>query len=146
MLLSQKILDFYSLERILEMIKVPVLTTLLLQLLHILSEVSGQSSPCPQYFEYRTDPFTNEVRGYIQIPYPPRGIQLNLRVGLSIGVGLPSVNTAYFKTLLTLGLASENSLEGKILNLFKLKCIRNSVRFIREEQSASDKVHLIREK
>lgn len=73
------------------MVKISVLITLLLRLLYILVEVSGQT-PCPQYFTYITNPSTNEVMGQIQIPSPPRNIELNLRVGLSIAVALPTVN------------------------------------------------------
>ncbi|XP_032683410.1 serine protease gd-like [Odontomachus brunneus] len=59
------------------MIKVSFLMTLL-QLFHILVEASEQT-PCPQYFTYIINPSTNEVMGQIQIPSPPRNVELNLR-------------------------------------------------------------------
>lgn len=72
------------------MVKISVLT-LLLQLLCTMVEVSGQS-PCPEYFTYITDSSTNEVMGQVQIPSPPRNVELHLKVGLSIAVALPTVN------------------------------------------------------
>ncbi|XP_050459471.1 serine protease gd-like isoform X2 [Cataglyphis hispanica] len=61
---------------------------LLPQLLCTLLEVSGQQSPCSQYFTYITDPATNEMMGQIQIPNPPKNVELHLKVTLSIAVAL----------------------------------------------------------
>ncbi|XP_014473476.1 PREDICTED: serine protease gd-like isoform X2 [Dinoponera quadriceps] len=69
--------------------KVSIMTIWLMQLLCMLVEVSGQS-PCPQYFTYITDPSTNEIMGQVQIPSPPRNVELHLKVGLSIAVALPT--------------------------------------------------------
>ncbi|XP_012221794.1 serine protease gd-like isoform X2 [Linepithema humile] len=71
------------------MAKVPILITLLPQLFCMLLEVFGQS-PCPQYFMYINDPITDEVMGQVQIPSPPKNVELHLRVALSIAVELPS--------------------------------------------------------
>lgn len=60
----------------------------------MLVEVSSQSV-CPQYFTYITKPSTNEVLGQVVIPSPPRNVELHLKVGLSIGVALPTVNTLH---------------------------------------------------
>lgn len=73
------------------MAKIPVSIILLFQLLSMLAKVFGQS-PCPQYFAYARDPMTNEVVGQIQIPSPPKNVNLELKIELSIAVALPSVN------------------------------------------------------
>ncbi|XP_029666353.1 serine protease gd-like isoform X2 [Formica exsecta] len=70
------------------MAKIPILIALLPQLLCTLLEVSGQQSPCSQYFTYIIDPATNEMMGQIQIPTPPKNVELHLKVALSIAVAL----------------------------------------------------------
>ncbi|XP_029163174.1 serine protease gd-like isoform X2 [Nylanderia fulva] len=70
------------------MAKVPILIALLSQLLCMLLQVLGQQSPCPEYFMYISDPATNEVMAQIQIPSPPKNVELHLKVALSIAVGL----------------------------------------------------------
>ncbi|EFN68358.1 Serine protease gd [Camponotus floridanus] len=72
------------------MAKVPILVVLLLQLLCTLLEVSGQQSPCLEYFTYIFDPATNQVMGQIQILSPPKNVELYLKVTLSIAVELPT--------------------------------------------------------
>ncbi|KMQ95494.1 serine protease gd [Lasius niger] len=72
------------------MAKVPILIALLSQLLCMLLQASGQQSPCSQYFTYISDPATNEVMGQIQIPSPPKNVELHLKVALSIAVALPT--------------------------------------------------------
>ncbi|EFN68362.1 Serine protease gd [Camponotus floridanus] len=67
-----------------------ILIVLLPQLLCTLLEVSGQQSPCPEYFTYILDSATNQVMGQIQILSPPKNVELHLKVALSIGVALPT--------------------------------------------------------
>ncbi|GAB1861508.1 Serine protease gd [Camponotus japonicus] len=70
------------------MAKVPILIVLLPHLLCTLLEVSGQHSPCYEYFTYIIDPATRQWMGQIQIPSAPRNVELYLKVTLSIGVAL----------------------------------------------------------
>lgn len=60
-------------------------------LLHLFQLIAGQS-PCPNYFRYVQDEASDEIIGYIEIPSPPKGVNLQLSVKLSIAVALPSVN------------------------------------------------------
>lgn len=78
------------------MAKVPILIALLSQLLCMLLQASGQQSPCSQYFTYISDPATNEVMGQIQIPSPPKNVELHLKVALSIAVALPTVKGVFY--------------------------------------------------
>ncbi|GAB1861510.1 Serine protease gd [Camponotus japonicus] len=72
------------------MAKVPILSVLLPQLLCTLLKVSGQQSPCYEYFTYIFNPATSQVMGQIQIPSPPKNVELHLKVTLSIAVALPT--------------------------------------------------------
>ncbi|GAB1861507.1 Serine protease gd [Camponotus japonicus] len=72
------------------MAKVPILIVLLPQLLCTLLEVSGQQSPCYEYFTYIFDPATRQVMGQIQIPSAPKNVELHLKVTLSIAIELPT--------------------------------------------------------
>ena len=63
-------------------------------LLHLFQLIAGQS-PCPNYFQYVMDEASNELIGYIEIPSPPKGVNLQLSVSLSVAVALPSVNRSF---------------------------------------------------
>lgn len=76
------------------MISIIVKTILLVYFFQLFVGVVGQS-PCSNYFRYIQDDVSNEVIGYIEIPFPPRGVILQLSVTLSIAVALPSVNWAF---------------------------------------------------
>ncbi|XP_012143735.1 serine protease gd isoform X2 [Megachile rotundata] len=71
------------------MISMIVQVALLMHFLQLIVQVAGQS-PCPNYFRYIQDDFTNEVTGFIEIPSPPKGVALHISVSLSIAVALPS--------------------------------------------------------
>lgn len=72
------------------MAKVPILIVILPQLFCALLQVSGQQSPCHEYFTYIFDPATSQVMGQIQILSPPKNVELYLKVTLSIAVELPT--------------------------------------------------------
>ncbi|XP_033299819.1 proclotting enzyme-like isoform X1 [Bombus bifarius] len=72
-----------------KMISIIVKTILLVYLSQLFVGVVGQS-PCSNYFRYIQDDVSNELIGYIEIPFPPRGVILQLSVTLSIAVVLPS--------------------------------------------------------
>lgn len=82
------------------MAKIPILIALLPQLLCTLLEVSGQQSPCSQYFTYIIDPATNEMMGQIQIPTPPKNVELHLKVALSIAVALSTVKAHFLLSII----------------------------------------------
>ena len=58
----------------------------------------GQS-PCPKYFRYYQDVFNNEIIGIVEIPSPPKGVPLMLRVTLSVPVPLSEVRKNLEKNL-----------------------------------------------
>ncbi|XP_011630885.1 serine protease gd-like [Pogonomyrmex barbatus] len=64
--------------------------SILIALLLLCTLVRGQVSPCPQYFQYIMDPETNEVLGQIEIPSPPKNVQLHIRVIFKINTQLPT--------------------------------------------------------
>ncbi|CAK9825560.1 Serine protease gd [Anthophora retusa] len=72
------------------MVSVIVKAALLVHLFQLIVDVTGQQSPCPNYFWYVQDDTTNDVIGYIEIPSPPKGVALHISVSLSIAVALPS--------------------------------------------------------
>lgn len=74
-----------------KMISIIVKTILLVYLFQLFVGIVGQS-PCSNYFRYIQDDVSNELIGYIEIPFPPRGVILQLSVTLSVAVALPSVN------------------------------------------------------
>ncbi|KAF3426355.1 hypothetical protein E2986_13512 [Frieseomelitta varia] len=65
-------------------------------LLHLFQLIAGQS-PCPNYFQYVKDEASNKLIGYIEIPSPPKGVNLRLSVSLSVAVALPS----YFMSIVS---------------------------------------------
>jgi hypothetical protein len=78
------------------MAKVIVLIIFLAQLCCMPIKISGQESPCPQYFTYVSDLTTNEVMGQVKISSVPKNTVLHLKVALSLAVTLPTVISSNF--------------------------------------------------